>query len=423
VVPQEMIRMVKGVGEFVIKFGGPPVLTRLSGGRLRESGVRYEWERGVWKVEYVRARPSSINVASNPTSNTSAANSAATTSSRTEENDSSSASGATTPPDTSPTIECEIRCDLDTWASSLDIVVDPPPQAISCLRRHKLSSEGGGLWITITHDAGGLMEEEERHLVIVRRGPDASRLTSTSTSAVGGGAGSSGGEGNREGGSSKEAKEAKENKGVVMVNGTRVNVDVEEMRDEEVRMMRTKRRVKPERIPLDQPPVAGVIRRRKTEEEGQAVAFSSTSPTSDKGEANTSGGSGANGSGWLPNAPKMSSPLARFFSYAVSGTGAQVGGISGEEDYNGLIQASSSKPPTQYVLDALAWTKQAHARHHSRTDSGWVLVSDKSALPIHRKHFSAISRNPSISVHRGWKVIELAVIIREGECRKGWDER
>jgi hypothetical protein len=62
------------------------------------------------------------------------------------------------------------------------------------------------------------------------------------------------------------------------------------------RTKRTKRRVKPERIPLDQPPVAGVIRRRKTEE-GQAVAFSSTSPTSGKGEANTGGGLGANGSG------------------------------------------------------------------------------------------------------------------------------
>jgi hypothetical protein len=106
-----------------------------------------------------------------------------------------------------------------------------------------------------------------------------------------------------------------------------------------------------------------------------------------------------------------------------------VGGISGEEDDNGLIQASSSKPPMQYVLDALAWTKQAYARHHSRTDSDWVLVSHKSSLPIHRKHSSAILRNPPISVHRGWKVIEgisaeeLAVIIREGRCRKGWDER
>jgi hypothetical protein len=48
-----------------------------------------------------------------------------------------------------------------------------------------------------------------------------------------------------------------------MVNGTRVNVDVEEMRDEEVTMTRTKKRVKPQRIPLDQPPVGGLIRREK----------------------------------------------------------------------------------------------------------------------------------------------------------------
>jgi hypothetical protein len=153
------------------------------------------------------------------------------------------------------------------------------------------------------------------------------------------------------------------------------------------------------------------------------VAFSLTSPTSDKGEANTGGGLGANRSGWMLNTLKMSSLLVRLFSYAVSGTGAQVGGISGEEDDNGLIQASSSKPPMHYVLNTLTWRKQAHARHHSHTDSSWVLVSDKSSLLIHREHFSAILRNPSISVHRGWKVIELAVIIREGECRKGWDER
>lgn len=52
-----------------------------------------------------------------------------------------------------PAVELELRCDLDTWAALLDIVVDPPPHSISCLRRHKLSTEGGGLWLTLTHDS------------------------------------------------------------------------------------------------------------------------------------------------------------------------------------------------------------------------------------------------------------------------------
>ncbi|KAK7678092.1 hypothetical protein QCA50_018885 [Cerrena zonata] len=52
-----------------------------------------------------------------------------------------------------PIIECELRCDLDTWSSSLVIVIDPPPQSIACLRQHKLAVAGGQLWLTVSHDA------------------------------------------------------------------------------------------------------------------------------------------------------------------------------------------------------------------------------------------------------------------------------
>jgi hypothetical protein len=93
---------------------------------------------------------------------------------------------------TMPIVECELRCDLDTWGSTLDIVVDPPPQALTCLRRHRLSAAGGGVWITITHDA--VLAGDERLQAIVRRG-----ITSSA-----------------------------KDKGLVMVNGVKVVVDVEE---------------------------------------------------------------------------------------------------------------------------------------------------------------------------------------------------
>jgi hypothetical protein len=54
-------------------------------------------------------------------------------------------------------------------------------------------------------------------------------------------------------------------KGVVMVNGTRVTVDVEELPEQEIKALAKRKRTKPIRIPLDQPPVVGVIRRRRAE--------------------------------------------------------------------------------------------------------------------------------------------------------------
>ncbi|KAH9961460.1 hypothetical protein BGW80DRAFT_1463811 [Lactifluus volemus] len=112
---------------------------------------------------------------------------------------------------------------MDTWAASLDIVVDPPPQSISCLRRHHLSSGGGSFWLTLTHDA--VLAGEGHLMAIVRRGPGRER-------------------------------------GVVMLNGSSVSVDVEELPEVEITSLSKQKRIKPPRIPLDQPPVLGAIRWR-----------------------------------------------------------------------------------------------------------------------------------------------------------------
>ncbi|TFY74631.1 hypothetical protein EWM64_g9380, partial [Hericium alpestre] len=127
VIPQQMTTALAGIGEFAIKYGGPPVATRLAGAKA--ISMKYDHERGIFRMEYEVSTSRRTPLDQNTTT------------------DSDVASAST------PIVECELRCDIDTWANSLDIVVDPPPQAVSCLRRHRLSSGGGGLWLTLTHDA------------------------------------------------------------------------------------------------------------------------------------------------------------------------------------------------------------------------------------------------------------------------------
>ncbi|KAF8196873.1 hypothetical protein K438DRAFT_2016762 [Mycena galopus ATCC 62051] len=344
-IPTQMINALAGIGEFAIKCGGPPVVTRLAGAKANE--MRYDHDRTSFKVEYEAS---------------------ASRQSATSGSDTSTNSIGTTG---LPVIECELRCDMDTWAPSLDIVVDPPPQSLSCLRRHRLSTEGGGLWLTLTHDA--MFVDDERLMVVIRRAP---------------------------------GKE----KGLVMVNGSKVAVDVEELPDSEIKSLTKQKRVKPARIPLDQPPVVGVIRRRRAEWD----ADSGEPPDSD---------ANARSMGWA-TAPRISSPLTRFFTYAVDQTTTTTQqAIAAISPASGDGAPSSSKLPMQYALEALAWVQQSHSNNSSE---GWISLNDK-ALSIRRKLCAEIS--PVIQVHKGEKVIEgvsaeeLAAIVTEFECRKKWDER
>lgn len=277
----------------------------------------------------------------------------------------------------SPVIECEIRCDLDTWAHSLDIVVDPPPHTISCLRRHRLSAGGGGLWLSMTHDA--MFVDDDRLLAIVRRAP---------------------------------GKE----KGLVMVNGAKVAVDVEELPEHEIKLLTKQKRVKPPRIPLDQPPVMGVIRRRRAEWDADS-----------EGASNAGAQTINTGISAWASAPRISSPLTRFFNYAVdqatTSTQQAVAAIAPATAMGSASVPSPSKLPMQYALEALAWVQETHALIPS---TGWELVSEKG-LPVHRKLAPEIC--PVIPVHKGFKVIqgvsaeELAAVVMEPDCRKKWDDR
>ena len=401
-IPAQMVGAVAGVGDFVIKCGGPPVVTRLAGAKALE--MRYDHEKGLFRVAYERSegRRGSFNGVNGVSG--SVAGATADTRASGEEGTTSSSSTATTTTTDVQTIECEIRCDLDTWASSLDIVVDPPPQSVTALRRHRLSSLGGGLWLTFTHDA--LYSSDERLLAIVRRGPMSSAR----------------------------------DKGAVMVNGARVTVDVEELPEAEIKALSKRKRVKPARVPLDQPPVVSAIRRRRAEWDADGASVSDTSgentvatstpepskpSTPEPTESRVSSSVGA--ASWL-TAPKIPSPLASFWSSAVEqATSTTQNAVAAISPASGgaiteAVAPSASKSPMQHAAEALHWLRELQ----TRPEEGWTLVSDKGFL-VKRKLFPEISS--LIHVHKGEKVIEgvsaeeVSSIIASYECRKTWDDR
>ncbi|PFH50939.1 hypothetical protein AMATHDRAFT_60111 [Amanita thiersii Skay4041] len=409
-IPNQMTANVAGIGEFAIKSGGPPVVTRLSG--ARKTVERFDWEKASFRVVYEAVKPSPPRPSSyfhgrgSPLRTKSGVaggdGAAGATSSPTE----SSSEGANGNGDSNGSngvnemIECEIRCDLDTWAASLDIVVDPPPQGISCLRRHKLSPEGGGLWLTLTHDpvypssAGGASVFLTRHRrrstkLSMSLGSPAELLAVKNNSAR------DGMDEDEEGKFRVIVRRAPgREKGLVMVNGARVAVDVEEMPETEVRQAMKRKRVQPVRVPLDQPPVVGVVRRRRAEwgEGGEQGRNGAASDTSSAGSRSAS----ADGKKekhhhqqqqqeqeqdtvavwkreWA-SAPKAASPLSRWWTYAVeqavmaANTVVPAGvmptsgglGVGGAEGGSSPLP-SKQKWPMQYAFEALAWVVEEYA--------------------------------------------------------------
>ncbi|KAG6335999.1 hypothetical protein ID866_3094 [Astraeus odoratus] len=379
-IPSQMVAAVAGIGEFVIKCGGPPVVTRLAGARATE--MRYEHEKGTFRVAYegMEGRRGGTSPGGSAPNGSDA-----------DAEGASNVSGSSL----MHTIECEIRCDMDTWGAALDIVVDPPPQNVAALRRHRLSEGGGGLWLTLTHDA--LFAADERLLVIVRRGPMASAR----------------------------------DKGVVMVNGARVPVDVEELPETEIRALSKRKRIKPLRIPLDQPPVIGVIRRRRAEwdadESSPTNSAITTKPSTPEPQEPCKPTSTTVASGWL-SAPRFSSPLSSFWSSAVeqatTTTQSAVASITPSTSTTATVASAPSPAmvPMQHACEALHWLREMQIRQ----EDGWTLVSDKG-LSVYRKLFPEIS--PGMPIHKGEKVIEgvsaeeVSSIVASYECRKQWDDR
>ena len=378
-IPQQMITTLAGIGDFAIKCGGPPVATRLAGAKATE--ICYDHERMSFRIEYeVSAiRRPLLSPEISPSN------------SRLEDERSS--------PSSTPIVECELRCDMDTWAFSLDIVVDPPPQSVSCLRRHRLSSGGGGLWLTLTHDA--ILAGDERLMAIVRRGPGRER-------------------------------------GIVMVNGSKVTVDVEELPEAEIKSLSKQKRVKPPRVPLDQPPVLGAIRRRRRSYSGDSEEQSPDPPSPTIAE----GSSENRNSTWSSAVPKLRSPLGRYLMQAMeqaaTSTQQAVAAISPSSSGDNLAYSQTSEFPMEYALNALRYLQALHSQSDTTatmtstgtstasTQDGWTLISEKG-FPLHRKVSPEISA--TLPVYKGERVIEgvsaeeIAAVVTSYDARKRWDER
>lgn len=343
-IPQVMMTTLAGIGEFSIKHGAPPVATRLGGAKALSS--RYDVEKETFRYEYQSAdarRSNSSSTATafplpvavrNPGGSGSETNSLKSLEARR----------------LLSTIDCEIRCDADKWANTFVVVVDPPQISISALRRHRLSTAGGGLWLTIEHDPVSL--GDEKVVITVKRG----------VSAPGA-------------------------KTLVTCNGHKVKIDQEEMSETDAHLLKKQRRSRPTRAPLDQPPALGTLRKRQSTMDmsiNSAVPLEPAVPPTP-----------------LTTYSRLAMPLARWYSVAAESTRAAI--IPMATPSPALVAGSS---PIDAAVRSLAQLARIHAdRDGESTDPfGWQPVSEREGLKIEKKVVSHVSE--SFPVYRAGRIIE-----------------
>jgi len=351
--PNQMVAAVAGVGDFSIKFGGPPVVTRLLGAKATLS--KYEHENGAFKTEY---RPTPAGAAAG------------------SDDWDAVPAGGEGEGELAKVIECEIRCDCNTWATNIDVVVDPPPSRVSCLMRHRLSS-GGGLWLSIAHDPAALGAEPV--MVTVRKGAHG-----------------------RE-------------KGSVTVNGARVKVDVEMLADDEVQLLSQRKRVKASPIPLDQYSThpGRVWRGSQGGSPGRATPLPSPTPSAAEEQLVST-----------KSSPVQPSPLSQPPATIAPSTPP----LPAAEEV--LASQPPPRAPPAQALEALAWLQTFHAEQGPElTDPapGWAIVSERAGTVVRKKVVAKVSE--AIPVYRGDKIVqgltaeEMVSVVLASGCRKAWDER
>lgn len=125
--------------------------------------------------------------------------------------------------ETADAVECVLRCDLSVWAATgLSLRIQPPHTRASVLVRHRLSDRGPGCWITIEHSGDQLataVDEAGVISVVVTKAP--------------------------------LSKDSKDKHGV-WINGARVKAEIEEIKEEEVKELKSKRRIRSRALLLDQ---------------------------------------------------------------------------------------------------------------------------------------------------------------------------
>lgn len=329
--PAAMTAAVAGVGEYAIKVGAPPVLTRILGASVTDA--KFDHERASYRLEYGRDEPLD------------------------SEGDAAVAEAHN--------VECELRCDVETWAQSLDLVVDPPPINVSCLRRHKLSPGGGGVWLTIEHDPASLEDDPAR--VTVRRG------------------------------SAGAGPATPRERGVVFVNGARMKVDIDELKENELAQLKDRKRTRPQRVPLDR------------QDKGAAL------PNTNRDEMTSA----------VPS--RVGTPALGESASAVASRSIDQAQTSSA---NTPFSDKQPKYPMTPALDVLFLLRRIYAERSpdpAVNPAGWALVSQRNGLYVRRKLMQSISS--TVAVQRGDKVVQgltaedMVAAVQNLGCRKQWDER
>ncbi|OCF45073.1 hypothetical protein I317_01125 [Kwoniella heveanensis CBS 569] len=345
-IPQVMMSTLAGIGEFAIKHGAPPIATRLGGAKAVSS--KYDVEQETFRFEYQAAEARRSNSSSTHT----AFPLPVAVKNADDENDGSEASSLKSMrvSKNASNVECEIRCDADTWANSFAILIDPPQQAISALRRHRLSPSGGGLWLTVEHDPAIL--KDERVVITVRRGTAAPGKTS------------------------------------VMVNGSKIKIDIEDMPEGEVQLLKKQKRGRPTRAPLDQPPALGTLRKKQSNLD-LGLNCASTSPNLEKTASQVSAFS------------KYAMPLTKWYNVAAESTRAAIIPMT-----TATPAPDSGSTPVDAAVRALGQLARMHAdRDGESTDpNGWQPVSDRDNLKIEKRTVPHVSE--MFPVYRAGRIIE-----------------
>lgn len=350
---QSMINAVASCGEFAIKSGSPPFVNRLLGAQATNS--IYNHEKGSLKVEYAAKQEANFNSATSPAS-------------------AAEVSTSIKAPKQQSFVECEIRCDTDTWASSLDVVVDPPPSRISCLARHRLAA-GGGTWLTLEHDSA--MIAHVVVAVIVRKGP------------------------------SSRAK------GAVFVNGARVKVDNQAMAEAEIKSLTLEKRMRSSPVPLDQllstsRPSSTMASREPTPRTTKPSPLSISDKKLPEDDAPPRSASSIQEKTTIPLAKDSLQPVPP----------------------QSLHQPVPPSPHAMsYALEALSLLQALHVEQGpeiSAVAPGWSSANERGGI-FRRKLFPSLSTTHPIA--RGDKIVErvtaeqMLSVLTNPSVRPAWDDR
>lgn len=269
-------------------------------------------------------------------------------------------------------LESVLRLDLDVWSpSGATLVIEPAPDRVSAVLRHRLSEKGSGCWITVEHNGEARAEAEHTSTISVT-------IEKSQNVAVPSARGPP----------------------IIMVNGESIKLEREELDDAEVQSRRMQKRIANRAIMLDRSPTP------------RATAHFGRPPS-------------------IAEAP-ISTPTAT--SRAPTPTAhKRVKSAANAADMNASSDLTS-KLPIHYAFDALSILQQLHQENaDARVDeSDWTILSyaeNNAPIRISKRNMPSLSLNlPLYRVERTLPGVSEEQLLRliqsnSSNTRTTWDER